>query len=75
MGSPGPDMQYTTEDVLGVFRQRSDPCEPMTSSEIAEVLGCSRHTAHNRLEELSEENAIKTKKVGARGRVWWLSGE
>jgi predicted ArsR family transcriptional regulator len=33
--------------------------EPMTSSEIAETLGCSRQAALNRLEELSEDGEIK----------------
>jgi predicted ArsR family transcriptional regulator len=47
----------------------------MTSSEIAESLGCSRQTAANRLEELSEEDDLETKKVGARGRVWWFPEE
>ena len=74
MATPGPNAEYTTEDVLAVFDQRSDPCEPMTSSEIAESINCSRPTALNRLEELAEEGKIETKKVGARGRVWWLPG-
>lgn len=75
MGTRGPSVTYTTEDVLRVFRQRSDSYEPMTSSEIAEALECSRQTAVNRLEELTEESSLETKKVGARGRVWWLPEE
>jgi predicted ArsR family transcriptional regulator len=75
MGTRGRSITYTTEDVLRVFKQRSDSYEPMTSSEIAESLGCSRQTAANRLEELSEEDDLETKKVGARGRVWWLPEE
>jgi len=72
MAKPGPSAEYTTENVLRVFHQRSDQYEPMTSSEIAEALGCSRQTALNRLEELTVEDEIETKKVGARGRVWWV---
>jgi len=75
MGTPGPSVKYTDEDVLGVFKQRSDPYEPMTSSEIADAIGCSRPTAHNRLKRLAEEESVRTKKIGARGRVWWLPEE
>jgi predicted ArsR family transcriptional regulator len=72
MSTPGPSVKYTSEDILRVFKQRSDPYEPMTSSEIADAIGCSRPTALTRLEELAEEADVRTKKIGARGRVWWL---
>ena len=75
MGTPGPSAEYTAENVLSVFHQRSDQCEPMTSTEIAEALGCSRQTAVNRLEDLTAKEKIETKKIGARGRVWWLPEE
>ena len=75
MGTRGRSITYTTEDVLRVFKERSDSYEPMTSSEIAESLGCSRQTAANRLEELSKGDDLETKKIGARGRVWWFPEE
>lgn len=72
MGNPGPDPDFTLSDVLEIFRESEDGCEPRTASEVAEILGCTRQTAYRKLEELSEQGTLKTKKVGARGRVWWL---
>lgn len=49
--------------------------EPMTNTELGDAIGASRVTAANRLEDLAEEGVVGTKKVGARGRVWWLLPE
>lgn len=62
----------TLEDVREVFADREDRAEPLTATEIAERVGCSRRTAHDKLEALAEQRALATKKVGARGRVWWV---
>lgn len=75
MGKPGPAPEVTLEDVLEVFASRDDPAEPLTASEIAEELSCSRRTAHNKLETLAEEGKVTSKKVGGRSRVWWISEE
>lgn len=71
MGKPGPDPEITQESVLTVFSELEDSCTPLTAQEVADKLDCSRRTALRRLNELEEEGVIKTKKVGARGRVWW----
>ena len=60
------------EWVLEVFEDREDSARPLTASDIADALGCSRRAAHDKLEELAEEGKIATRKVGARARVWWL---
>jgi MarR-like DNA-binding transcriptional regulator SgrR of sgrS sRNA len=72
MAGPGRDIEYTTSDVTDVFKQREDYAEPLTASEIAERLGCSRRTALNKLHDLQEETEITSKKVGGRSRVWWI---
>lgn len=72
MGKPGPDTEYTESEVLTLFNQRPDPCEPLTASETADELGCSRATAYNLLTELSDKGDLDSKKVGAKGRVWWV---
>ncbi|WP_255195232.1 bacterio-opsin activator domain-containing protein [Halorarius litoreus] len=59
----------TVEAVLAVFDGAGG--EPLTSVEVAEAVGCTRRTAYNRLETLEAEDALRTKKVGSRGRVWW----
>lgn len=56
---------------LAVFDRAASPTTPLTASEVAEGLDCTRRTAYNRLERLAERGDLETKKVGARGRVWW----
>lgn len=60
----------TPEDVLSVFEETA-PGEPLTSVEVATAVGCTRRTAYNKLRTLESEGELRTKKVGARGRVWW----
>lgn len=57
---------------LEVFEQRSDPARPLTAGDVMDALECSRRTAHNKLNELVDQGVLETRKVGARGRVWWI---
>jgi predicted ArsR family transcriptional regulator len=75
MGKPGPDPETVPEEILAVFQGREDPNEPLTVSEIAEAVNCSRRTALDRLHELEECGYLTSKKVGAWSRVWWLSDD
>lgn len=72
MSPPGREIQYTESDVIEVFKDRGDYAEPLTASEVAEMLGCSRRTALNKLHALESETDVKSKKVGGRSRVWWI---
>jgi MarR-like DNA-binding transcriptional regulator SgrR of sgrS sRNA len=72
MSPQGRDTEYTLSDVTDIFESRDDYAEPMTASEIADLLGCSRRTALNKLHELQEQTDITSKKVGGRSRVWWI---
>ncbi|MEF8812662.1 MAG: helix-turn-helix domain-containing protein [Halovenus sp.] len=72
MSEKGRKMEFELEDVTAVFEEREDYAEPLTASEIAERLGCSRRTALNKLHRLEEETDITSKKVGGRSRVWWI---
>lgn len=72
MASPGRDVEYSEGDVVEVFKARDDYAEPLTASEIADRLGCSRRTALNRLHDLEESTEVTSKKVGGRSRVWWI---
>jgi len=56
-----------------MFEAREDHAEPLTASEVAEALDCSRRTALNRLHDLQESTDVTSKKVGGRSRVWWIS--
>ena len=59
------------ETIVSVFRERDDLARPLTATDIMEEVGCSRRTAHNKLNELVEEGVLETRKVGSRSRVWW----
>lgn len=72
MSKQGRDTEFELEDVTSVFEDRDDYAEPLTASEIAERLGCSRRTALNKLHELEENTDLTSKKVGGRSRVWWI---
>lgn len=68
----GPDRNVTREDVIEQMRSRSDPRCPWTASDLADELPCSSDTVYNRLRELETLGRIRTKKVGARARIWWV---
>lgn len=75
MSHGGRTTEFTLSDVTGVFEARDDYAEPLTASEVADELGCSRRTALNKLHELQSETSLKSKKVGGRSRVWWIPVE
>ncbi|MFC4246601.1 PAS domain S-box protein [Natribaculum luteum] len=60
-------------ETLAVFDRMASPRTPLTTSEVAAELEITRRAAYERLDRLVERDAVETKKVGARGRVWWLS--
>jgi len=68
--SEGPT-HVPVEEALATFERQPRPGTPLTAPEVAEALGCARRTAHAKLEALAERGDLRTKKVGARGRVWW----
>lgn len=72
MSQSGRQTEYTQTDVVEVFKSRDDYAEPLTASEIADELGCSRRTALNRLHDVADETDVTSKKVGGRSRVWWI---
>jgi CRP-like cAMP-binding protein len=72
MSQRGRDTEFELTDVTTVFEERDDYAEPLTASEVAEALGCSRRTALNKLHELAAETELTSKKVGGRSRVWWI---
>jgi MarR-like DNA-binding transcriptional regulator SgrR of sgrS sRNA len=72
MADSGREIEYTESDVVAMFEAREDYAEPLTASEVAEALDCSRRTALNRLHDLQESTDVTSKKVGGRSRVWWI---
>jgi len=58
--------------VLDVFDEREDLARPLTAADIVDDLDIARRTAHDKLNALVERGVLETRKIGARGRVWWL---
>lgn len=59
------------DTVLDVFDAREDRARPITAGDVVDELGIARRTAHNKLNRLVERGVLDTRKVGARGRVFW----
>ena len=59
------------ETVLEVVDAREDLARPITAGDVVDELGIARRTAHNKLGALVERGVLETRKIGARGRVWW----
>ncbi|RLM83835.1 PAS domain S-box protein [Halobellus sp. Atlit-38R] len=57
--------------VRDAFEALGPPGTPLTTPEVATTFDCTDRTIYNRLETLVEDGVLETKKVGARGRVWW----
>jgi len=64
MSDQGRSTEFTLQDVMDVFKSRHDYAEPLTASEVADELGCSRRTALNKLDALQAETDLTSKKVG-----------
>jgi MarR-like DNA-binding transcriptional regulator SgrR of sgrS sRNA len=69
------ETEFSLSAVTAVFENREDYAEPLTASEVADELECSRRTALNKLHELEDETDLTSKKVGGRSRVWWIPVE
>lgn len=57
--------------VFEVFCGLTPPGTPLTTPEVAVEFECTDRTIYNKLDALTKDGRLNTKKVGARGRVWW----
>lgn len=57
--------------VLDVVETLAPTGTPVTTAEVAAEFDCTPRTIYNKLNLLVDEGDLETKKVGARGRVWW----
>lgn len=71
-GRGGVVTPYEDEEVLAVLKARDDLAEPMTARQIADRNGRSRSATYTKCMKLVEVGAIRSKKTGARGRVFWI---
>jgi HTH-type transcriptional regulator, bacterioopsin transcriptional activator and related proteins len=67
----------TTQGLPDILREALDVFTgperetPLTTTEVADQLNIGRRSTYNRLDRLVDHGHLKTKKVGARGRIWW----
>lgn len=70
----GPSGEFTEavtqERVLSVFDAVDGPV--ITTSDVAEILGCSTETARRKLRVLERRGVVDRRKTG-RTNVWWLA--
>lgn len=64
--------KYSLADVLDVFDEVRGPV--VTTSDIAEHVGCSPELARQKLKTLYEKGEVDRRKTG-RIKVWWLTDE
>lgn len=69
MPGPGRKPTVTDEEILEVFRVTSDPV--LSTGEVAEQIGLGRRGTLDRLKQLTDENKLKSKKIGVKAAVWW----
>jgi PAS domain S-box-containing protein len=58
-------------ETLALF-ELVDAGEPLTTTEVADRLDLGRRATYGRLERLVDRDRLETKKVGAKGRIWWV---
>lgn len=73
MPGPGREPRVNDQEILEVFRASSDPF--LTTKEISEQLDLGRRGTFDRLVRLSEEDQLKSKKVGESATIWWLPSD
>lgn len=61
--------QIPAQEVLALFEDRPDRCEPRHAPEVAEMMDCSRNTAREKLEILVEHGELRKKDLGS--IVFW----
>lgn len=58
-------------DILREIAVAPDPI--VTAVELADEIDMSQQGAYSRLETLESEEYVRSKKVGSRARVWWIT--
>lgn len=67
--------QWTTDDIYEALKNRDRDKYPIASAgEIAELVGCSKPTVHDRLKELEDAGKVNSTQIN-RGKAFWLVGE
>jgi len=51
------------------------PDPVFTAVELAEEVGVTQQASHSKLSNLEDRGLVRSKEVGSRARVWWVTDE
>lgn len=68
-------MEVDVDDVMAVFAELEDSCEPMVATDVADQLDCSHTTARERLNDCVSMGRLRSKKLGPVRAFWLPAGE
>ncbi|WP_276255447.1 PAS domain S-box protein [Halomontanus rarus] len=76
METPGASPNGTEGAIRTIFAGLNQPSTPLTTGEVADELEWewTRETTRQRLEELAERGALRSRQLPDETRVWWWSG-
>jgi len=60
------DQEYLQQAIL-------NPDPVFTAVELAEDVGVTQQAAHSKLSNLEDRGLVRSKEVGSRARVWWVT--
>jgi len=70
---PKPGRKPTVSDAEILRKIAAFPDPVITSVELADAIDMTQQGAYSRLESLESEGFVRSKKVGSRARVWWIT--
>lgn len=70
---PGPEPTTSDKEILKLIASAPDPV--VTSTELADALDMTQQGAYNRLKSLENQEYVRSRKVGASARVWWITDQ
>ena len=67
------ESEWRSSDVryLRAIIESGDPV--VTATELADEVGVSQQAAYSKLADMKDRGLVRSKKVGARARVWWIT--
>jgi hypothetical protein len=65
--------RVSDSDLLDVFRSSTDPV--LSTAEVADAVPIQRRGVLNRLRNLEADEELKSKQIGGRNTVWWLTAD
>ena len=66
-------IEYRESDKKYLRAITAHPDPVVTATELGEIVGVSQQAAHSKLTDLEDRGLTKSKKVGSRSRVWWIT--